>query len=396
MRALGEGTYIDISTVDVDSIVKSLAPELTLRDDGERRGRCPFPDHDDQNPSFAINVAPGDKKGLWNCSCESGTLVKFVMNMTGVSHDKASQMILKNKIKNERGSVKYLEDLIHKWDSAEEFELEEYDLPPVRPAPSLVMKYLTENRNYNREMATQALSGFNLGICVDPTDSPVYNWIIVPVNDTKGYPIMWVAQHPESRRKYNGGKVTGLLFNVEKARNRDWVIVVESFWCAIKVATWGYPVVSTFGARMDKHQAKVIKSHWNTVYLCYDQYDAAGQRAEKKAIGLLTPQLKVKTMTLPSGKDPDKCSYKEFEKAGYTVLGASRDTPKKLKDFQTKYNLGYTFLSDPKGKLAGAFGIKSGARQTVLIAKDGTLTKIYKKVAVAKHAQQVLDEVSKR
>ncbi len=77
------------------------------------------------------------------------------------------------------------------------------------------------------------------------------------------------------------------------------------------------------------------------------------------------------------------------------MVGASRDTPADLKKFQEKYDLGFTFLSDPKGTVAGTFGIRPGVRQSVLIDKDGNFKKIYTKVSVKTHAEDVLNDVGK-
>jgi peroxiredoxin len=64
-----------------------------------------------------------------------------------------------------------------------------------------------------------------------------------------------------------------------------------------------------------------------------------------------------------------------------------------MKAFKEKYNLNYSLLSDPKGELATALGIKPGARQTVVISKDGKIEKVYDQVSAATHASDIAKDM---
>jgi len=75
------------------------------------------------------------------------------------------------------------------------------------------------------------------------------------------------------------------------------------------------------------------------------------------------------------------------------VFGASRDTVAAQKAFKEKYNLSYSLLSDPAGEMAKAFGFKPGARETVIIGKDGKIEKIYASVAAATHSKDILKDL---
>jgi len=311
-----------IAKVDILEILKKYAPSLRKRNGKEFFGRCPFSFHEDRIPSFGIHVGEGSKKGVWNCGCGSGNIIRFMKNVTGVNDEGQIAKILKlnqlakGSFTNE--TVHQLESLIDGWDKTSNDDVTKEVLPKMKQIKPLIAKYLIEKRKrYSVEEALEVTREFSLGVSIDYENNPVYNWIVVPVKDKRGKLIMWIAQHPTSRRKYNGGRTTGLLFNINNAIKKNWVIVVESMWCAIRLNMWGYPAISTFGARMDDIQAKTIKKHWKMVCLCYDMYDkdSAGARAQKKAIKLLTPQLKVKTVLLPKGKDPDKCTKKEMQVA---------------------------------------------------------------------------------
>ncbi|MES2676473.1 MAG: thioredoxin-dependent thiol peroxidase [Pseudomonadota bacterium] len=50
-------------------------------------------------------------------------------------------------------------------------------------------------------------------------------------------------------------------------------------------------------------------------------------------------------------------SKDDFDAIGTMVLGVSPDSPLKLKKFYSKYNLGFTILSDDTHDVAGAYGV---------------------------------------
>ena len=94
----------------------------------------------------------------------------------------------------------------------------------------------------------------------------------------------------------------------------------------------------------------------------------------------------------------------EFEKAGAVVIGVSKDSPKKHAKFRAKYDLAHTLASDETGAMLEAYGAwveKSMygrkymgiQRDTFLIGPDGKIAKVWRKVKVAGHADEVLEAV---
>lgn len=92
----------------------------------------------------------------------------------------------------------------------------------------------------------------------------------------------------------------------------------------------------------------------------------------------------------------------QFKKLGVTVLGISKDPPKKLEKFRDKYDLGVLLGSDESGALCEAMGVWGEKklygrvymgieRATFLFSSDGKLAQSWRKVKVADHAQQVLE-----
>ena len=90
----------------------------------------------------------------------------------------------------------------------------------------------------------------------------------------------------------------------------------------------------------------------------------------------------------------------EFAKAGVAVLGVSKDSIASHKKFATKYDLGVQLGSDPKGEVIERYGSwveKSlygrkymGIDRSTFLIRDGRIARIWRKVRVPNHAQDVL------
>lgn len=91
----------------------------------------------------------------------------------------------------------------------------------------------------------------------------------------------------------------------------------------------------------------------------------------------------------------------EFEKAGTFVIGVSKDDPRSHAKFTGNYDLKVRLLSDMDGAACDAFGTwveKSMygrkymgiERATFLIDRDGVVKRVWRKVKVPGHAEEVL------
>ena len=94
----------------------------------------------------------------------------------------------------------------------------------------------------------------------------------------------------------------------------------------------------------------------------------------------------------------------EFREAGARVVGVSRDPMARHVKFATKYGLNVPLASDEDGTISNAFGTWGEKslygrkymgleRATFLIDGDGTVRRVWRKVKVAGHADEVLAAV---
>lgn len=93
-----------------------------------------------------------------------------------------------------------------------------------------------------------------------------------------------------------------------------------------------------------------------------------------------------------------------FAAAGVTVIGVSKDPVKKLDKFKAKYDLEVTLASDEETGVCEAYGVwveKSMygktymgiERATFLIDVSGVVRRVWRKVSVKGHAEEVLAAV---
>ena len=91
----------------------------------------------------------------------------------------------------------------------------------------------------------------------------------------------------------------------------------------------------------------------------------------------------------------------DFAKAGAKVIGVSRDPMKKHEKFIGKYDLKVVLASDEDGRISDAFATwveksmygrkyMGMERATFLISPAGRVAKVWRKVKVPGHAQEVL------
>ena len=95
----------------------------------------------------------------------------------------------------------------------------------------------------------------------------------------------------------------------------------------------------------------------------------------------------------------EACSFRDnirpIRNMGAEIVGVSLDSVNSHEKFTTKYNLPFPLISDKEKRIAKAFGVlkETGAstnRATFIIDKRGKIAKVFPKVDVSKHTDEVV------
>ncbi|MCW8980133.1 MAG: thioredoxin-dependent thiol peroxidase [Altibacter sp.] len=120
----------------------------------------------------------------------------------------------------------------------------------------------------------------------------------------------------------------------------------------------------------------------------------------KKLVVFFYPAANTPTCTVEACNLSDH--YKELQKAGYEILGVSKDTERKQKNFKEKYNFPYPLLADTEKEVINAFGVWGPKkfmgrsfdgihRITFVIDEKGVVSRVIDKVKSKEHAAQILN-----
>ncbi len=105
---------------------------------------------------------------------------------------------------------------------------------------------------------------------------------------------------------------------------------------------------------------------------------------------------------MTGGCTVEACNFRDdkakFEALNTVVLGVSLDDQNKHKQFTEKDRLNFPLLVDEGGKICAAYGVpleeeKYPERWTFLIGKDGKIAKVYHKVSVRVHSEELQKDI---
>ena len=96
--------------------------------------------------------------------------------------------------------------------------------------------------------------------------------------------------------------------------------------------------------------------------------------------------------------------FQKFEEKNIQIIGCSADPPKKQKKFCEKQGFLYPMLCDENHEMLKAYGVWGKkkfmgreymgiSRITIIIDKKGIIERIYDKVSVKTHAQDILNDL---
>lgn len=182
------------------------------------------------------------------------------------------------------------------------------------------------------------------------------NRVMFPIIDLRGNVIAFSGRVlDDSKPKYvNTGdtlvyKKGSNIFamNIAKKTKSDSLILCEGNMDVIALHQAGFDnAIAGLGTALTDEQAHIISQYAGEVIICYDS-DEAGQKATKKAIGVLSKTtLKIRVIQMEGGKDPDEI-IRKYGAEGFRKLmeGAANDIEYELLKEREKHN-----VTIPSGK----------------------------------------------
>jgi len=244
---------------------------------------CPHPDHEDKNPSAAINV----RKRLWTCyACGRGGSLDTLLGQQLSDPDVEDILVELSSMLAGYGSTEH---------GYPESWLDQFDLMGVHPY------WLS------RGLSVRVCEDFRLGYDMDT------GMVTYPLRGPTGKVLGVVrrAVDSETRPKYrypDHAPISKTMFGYYKVREgvRD-IVVTEGALDALAMWDIGVPAVAQMGATLSREQVALLqKLNPSSITFAYDQ-DPAGNRALQRALqdeNLSFCPLRVMTWDREVGKDP--------------------------------------------------------------------------------------------
>ena len=138
--------------------------------------------------------------------------------------------------------------------------------------------------------------------------------------------------------------------------------------------------------------------------------DQSGQKVSLKNFKGQTVVLYFYPKDLTPGCTVEACDFRDhinqFKDKKAVILGVSKDSESSHQKFINKHNLNFSLLVDSQGQVCQTYRVlqtkkifgkeifNAIQRTTFLIAPDGKIQKIYRKVKVKGHVEQILRDLS--
>jgi len=352
--------------VDIEKFFKHYNVNILGKCGSELRMRCIIPGHRDVSPSANFNI----EKGLYNCFVCGGrnffmlvkdlenlpsfnVAVEFVKKMVGFEEDEEIGQI--DSLLEELKEIQ-IED-----DTERVPEYLEIDLCKHAEFEDAFDHFLKVKRRVSKQMIhlwnlKYAVGGYYVDRLVVPITHE-FKTMSFAARDMSGRSEKWlkllkqakkdrltVTELAELRVKYEckkilyppildkadpdkpdsriiyGTAIQFLMFNFDNVikRTRDYVILVEGVFDAMRLFTLGFNAVAILGTKLSGHNKSLLLANFDRVFIALDN-DAKddgsnpGQVAAQKILEELRPKVEAYNIVLPPGKDPDQCTIDEFK-----------------------------------------------------------------------------------
>jgi len=340
---------------DRTDIVEVVSQSVALKKVGKNyKGLCPF--HSEKTPSFTVSP----EKRIYHCfGCGAGgNVFKFVMETQNISFLEAVRKLSQNAgISIPQPDSRHLNDPVGKEREAlkktnELAAIYFYSLFNDAEAGLAARNYL-KRRHFTGNILDQYKIGWSAqewkgltkhfqktgnlprkavlqsGLVIEKEDgSNVYDRfrgrVIFPIKDLHGSVIGFggrVIRDGENPKYLNSPETplyqkSQVLFGMDIAkqaiRKEDQAILVEGYLDQMRATQHGIlNTVATCGTALTPKQAGILRNYTSNVVLVFDS-DKAGRTAANKGFEVLREKgIKVKTVSLPEGQDPDSFIHKK-------------------------------------------------------------------------------------
>lgn len=351
--------------VDIKKFFDHYKAIVTSSFGNEIRMHCILPGHKDSNPSANFNKI----KGKYNCFvCGGKNFFSLVQELENLTNFNAAVDFVKKQVGfDDDDELNRLECLMEDMkDLQTEYDIEEkpkyIEIDLNRPEFENAFKHFIKvKKRVSKQMIDlwqlkYAVSGYYKDRLIVPI---MYNNKIMSfaARDMSGRSEKWlkllkqakrdrltITEVAELRDKYEckkiiypplldkfeenerskriiyGTEIKNLLFNFDNAikRTKDYVILVEGVFDAMRLHMWGFNVVALLGTKLSKHNRNLLLSNFDTIYVCLDNdlkddNKNPGQDAAQLLVEILEDNIDVYNIVLPPGKDPDECTKDEFQ-----------------------------------------------------------------------------------
>lgn len=343
------------SKIDLERVLKDYNfryRQYSGKSSEEFSGCCPFPSHNDLNPSFSIRKLDG----LYNCFvCGGGDFFDFIKNMEKFEDVSQAINFIKAKLGIEDSQTDTFTDVAKPYCEIEESipdrgEPEWKEMPlPYNCVPAEQYFDFVKKR-----VSLETIKKWNMLYCID--DQKYGGRLIIPIyfkglrvsyaaRDVLGRSEKWDKMKKEAikagfqkdriidlEKKHGckkylypfGTQLAYMFFNWDEAiKNKSEVVICEGILDAIRLINYGYNTVSIFSCNMNNYKHEMLIKHFKRVFVALDNDDKIkangehinpGQDAAKKIMDKFK-DIESFNILLPVGKDPDKCTQQEFENA---------------------------------------------------------------------------------
>ena len=335
-------------------------------------GLCPF--HSEKTPSFTVYT---DTQSFYCFGCGAGgDVVSFIRRIENLEYVEAVRFLA------QRAGLQMPDDAVDDRAAMLKTRILEINRESARFFHSVLvsehgagaLKYLTE-----RGLSMSTIRHFGLGYSPPEWDS-LYTYLrakgygdedmlaaamvrrgkngkcydvfrgraMFPIIDLRGNVIGFGGRKMagDGPKYYNTPdtpvfKKTKNLFalNFAKAKKLDYVILCEGYMDVIAMHQAGFTsAVASLGTALTEDQCRLVSGYTQEAVLAYDS-DEAGQKATKRAIGLLEDAgVRSRVLQIPDAKDPDEY-IKKFggERFARLVDGSSGALEYELAKISAKY-----------------------------------------------------------